>query len=64
MFSCTDGSSVVALSVSSVLLLLLLFARSVAVRGGNLKMKEAGGGLGGRAQRRPPSALAGGLTCV
>ena len=34
------------------------------MRGGNLKMKEAGGGLGGRAQRRPPSALAGGLTCV
>ena len=79
VFSCTDGSSVVALSVLSLLflflvllllalllllLLLLLFARSVAVRGGNLKMKEAGGGLGGRAQRRPPSALAGGLTCV
>ena len=92
VFSCTDGSSVVALSVLSLLflflsllllallllllvvvvvvvvlmllLLLLLFARTVAVRGGNLKIKKAGGGLGGRAQRLPPSALAGGLTCV
>ena len=105
MFSCTDGSSVVALSVLSLLflflvllllllllvllllllllvvvvvvlvlvlflillslwLLLLLFARTAAVRGGNLKIKKAGGGLGGRAQRLPPSALAGGLTCV
>ena len=61
-FSCTGASSVVSLSVSS--LSLLLFLRSVAVRGGNLKNKEAGGGLGGRAQRLPPSALAGGLTFV
>ena len=42
----------------------VVFARSVAVRGGNLKNREAGGGLGGRAQRLPPSALAGGLTLV
>ena len=40
----------------------VVFARSVAVRGGNLKNREAGGGLGGRAQRLPPTALAGGLT--
>ena len=32
------------------------------MRGGSLKNKEAGEGLGGRAQRLPPSALAGGLT--
>ena len=34
------------------------------MRGGNLKIKKAGGGLGGRAQRLPPNALSGGLTCV
>ena len=40
------------------------FARTVAMRRGNLKIKKAGGGLGGRAQRLPPNALSGGLTCV
>ena len=34
------------------------------MRGGDLKIKKAGGGLGGRAQRLPPSALAGGQTFV
>ena len=34
------------------------------MRGGNLKDKEAGGGLGAKAQRLPPSALAGGLRFV
>ena len=37
-------------------------ARNVAVRGGKLEDKEAGGGLGGRAQPLPASALSGGLT--
>ena len=31
------------------------------MRRDNLENKEAGGGLGGRAQRLPPSALASGL---
>ena len=34
------------------------------MRRGNLKIKKAGGGLGGRAQRLPLNALSGGLTCV
>ena len=36
---------------------------NVAVRGGNLKQKKAGGGLEGRAQRLPPNAL-GVFACV
>ena len=39
-------------------------ATNVTVRGGNRKIKKAGGGLGGRAQRLPPGAFAGGLTFV
>ena len=34
------------------------------MRRGNLKIKKAGGGLGGRAQRLPPNAFSGGLTFV
>ena len=34
------------------------------MRRGNLKIKTAGGGLGGRTQRLSPNALSGGLTCV
>ena len=44
-----------------VVVVVVVVASNVAVRGGNLKDKEAGGGLGARAQRLPPSALAGGL---
>ena len=55
VFSCTDGSSVVALSVLSLLFLFLVLL---------LLALLAGRGLGGRAQRLFPSALAGGLTCV
>ena len=35
---------------------------NVAVRGGNLKQKKAGGGLGGRAQRLPPRCI--GCLCM
>ena len=50
------------------LLLLLVFflphvlGSNVAVRGGNLKQKKAGGGLGGRAQCLPPRCI--GCLCM
>ena len=69
MFSCTGVSSVFAviglvIVIVVVVVVVVVVARIVAVRGGNLKNKEAGGGLGGRAQRLPPSALARGWTFV
>ena len=47
-----------------VVAVVVAVATNVTVRGGNRKIKKAGGGLGGRVQRLPPSALGGGLTFV